>query len=197
MTTQLPFTMSKHAVDRALEMNVDGVEIRACYDRPENVLWSRKYRVIADRDKGDDPQWDDVRLGDRTTSVVISGEGQGSMTHLVRIERPMPTTVEHKAVNTLNLGYYRTKVECSCGGSWWFGEHEGDPTHDEAKTAHLQPSPHPPTREQIAEAIEQDQRVQTWHTIWAYVCKHQPQPVGDERTAEQYVLALLQNGADR
>lgn len=50
------------------------------------------YRVIADRDKGDEPQWDEVRLGDRTTSVVISGEGQGSMTRLVHIERPVPTT---------------------------------------------------------------------------------------------------------
>ncbi len=54
-----------------------------------------------------------------------------------------------------------------------------------------------PTREQIAEAIEQDERVQTWHTLWAYACEHYPQPIEDERTAEQYVLALLQKGADR
>lgn len=43
MTTQLPFTMSKHALERALEMNVDGAEIRTCYDRPTDVIWSRKY----------------------------------------------------------------------------------------------------------------------------------------------------------
>jgi hypothetical protein len=35
--------MSKHAVERALEMGVTGGEIRACYDRPTDVIWSQKY----------------------------------------------------------------------------------------------------------------------------------------------------------
>jgi hypothetical protein len=29
---------------------------------------------------------------------------------------------------SLNLGYYRTFVECSCGTGIWYGEHRGDPT---------------------------------------------------------------------
>ena len=28
---------------------------------------------------------------------------------------------------SLNLGYYRTFVECSCGTGIWYGDHEGDP----------------------------------------------------------------------
>lgn len=43
-TTPLPFTMSNHAVDRALEMGVTGEEIRACYDRPTDLIWSKKYK---------------------------------------------------------------------------------------------------------------------------------------------------------
>lgn len=43
MTTQLPFTMSKHALDRALEMNVTGVEIRTCFEHPTDMYWSTKH----------------------------------------------------------------------------------------------------------------------------------------------------------
>ena len=46
MTTQLPFRMSRHALDRALEMDVAGDEIRTCFDRPEDVIWSRKYGLF-------------------------------------------------------------------------------------------------------------------------------------------------------
>ena len=28
---------------------------------------------------------------------------------------------------SLNLGYYRTFVECSCGTGIWYGYHQGDP----------------------------------------------------------------------
>lgn len=45
MTPQLPFTMSKHAIDRALEMGVTGEEIRATYDRPADIIWSIRYRA--------------------------------------------------------------------------------------------------------------------------------------------------------
>lgn len=44
MTTPLPFTMSNHALDRALEMGVTGEEIRACYDNPEDMYWSQKHQ---------------------------------------------------------------------------------------------------------------------------------------------------------
>lgn len=37
------FHMSKHAMERALEMDVAGEEIRACYDVPSQVIWSQKY----------------------------------------------------------------------------------------------------------------------------------------------------------
>jgi len=30
--------------------------------------------------------------------------------------------------DSLNLGYYRTFIECSCGAGWWYGAHEGDPS---------------------------------------------------------------------
>lgn len=29
--------------------------------------------------------------------------------------------------DSLNLGYYRTFVECSCGTGFWYGDHQGDP----------------------------------------------------------------------
>ena len=35
---------------------------------------------------------------------------------------------------SLNLGYYRTFIECSCGAGWWFGDHDGDP-HSEDRWA--------------------------------------------------------------
>jgi hypothetical protein len=43
MTTQTPFHMSKHALERALEMGAEGDEIRAAFEYPEDVIWSRKY----------------------------------------------------------------------------------------------------------------------------------------------------------
>lgn len=99
------------------------------------------------------------------------------------IERPVPTTDEHVDGNMLNLGYYRTKVECSCGGSWWFGGHEGDPTYDEAKAQHVRPAP-PPTRDQIAEVMQRADQTARW---------------GENRYEVQAdaVLALLQKGGER
>lgn len=43
----------------------------------------------------------------------------------------------HITVGTRNLGYYRTQVDCSCGTPWWFGDHDGDPSHDAARAEHL------------------------------------------------------------
>lgn len=31
--------------------------------------------------------------------------------------------------DSLNLGYYRTFVECSCGTGFWYGDHQGDPAY--------------------------------------------------------------------
>jgi len=46
VTAQPPFTMSRHALDRALEMDVAGDEIRECYERPIQIIWSRKYSAF-------------------------------------------------------------------------------------------------------------------------------------------------------
>lgn len=43
MTAQ--FTLSKHAIERALEMGVDGDEIRDAYDNPDEIFWSNKYQM--------------------------------------------------------------------------------------------------------------------------------------------------------
>lgn len=40
MSEQQPFRMSKHALERALEMSVDGDEIRRAYETPECIYWS-------------------------------------------------------------------------------------------------------------------------------------------------------------
>lgn len=150
----------------------------------------QQWRVIADRDKGDDPKIGDAEDGD----LLAFRKGREFETdYLVRIERPVPTADEHEPIDTLNLGYYRTRVQCSCGRSWWFGEHEGDPTHDEAKIEHEQPSPHPPTREQIALAIAFATDGMT-EKAWA----NASQDYCDEMLAgADAVLALIQNGADR
>ena len=37
---------------------------------------------------------------------------------------------------SINLGYYRTFIECSCGAGWWFGDHRGDPTGEDRWAIH-------------------------------------------------------------
>lgn len=74
-------------------------------------MTEQQYRVIADRDKGDDPQWDDVEIGDRvvtTPARMVGGEvtrtssrttmtAASAMTvDVLRIERQVPTTDEPK-----------------------------------------------------------------------------------------------------
>lgn len=51
----------------------------------------QQYRVIADRDKGDDMSWHDVEEGDRHTSIKSGGPYPDP---LMRIERPVSTNVE-------------------------------------------------------------------------------------------------------
>lgn len=40
---KIPFTLTRHAIDRALDMAVTGEEIRNCILHPETVYRSRKY----------------------------------------------------------------------------------------------------------------------------------------------------------
>ena len=37
---------------------------------------------------------------------------------------------------SLNLGYYRTFVECSCGTGIWYGDHQGDPAWNDRWALH-------------------------------------------------------------
>lgn len=39
------FKMSHHAIERALEMNLDGEDIRNTYEDPEQIYWSVKYEA--------------------------------------------------------------------------------------------------------------------------------------------------------
>lgn len=50
-------------------------------------MTDQQYRIIADRDKGDDPRPQDVQDGDR---YVLDAPFLGD-SRIVRIERPMPT----------------------------------------------------------------------------------------------------------
>lgn len=56
-----------------------------------------QYRVVADRDKGDDPQPAMIQDGDRVTVVAYNahdGSWQDGNEGIIRIERPVPTTDE-------------------------------------------------------------------------------------------------------
>jgi hypothetical protein len=47
------------------------------------------------------------------------------------------------------------------------------------------------TAAMLERELEQDQRVQAWHRIWAHVKSTAPMAVEDNRTATDYVLSLL------
>lgn len=38
-----PFVMTKHAIERALDMNVEGDEIREAFENPERIYWSPRH----------------------------------------------------------------------------------------------------------------------------------------------------------
>ncbi|BDZ52409.1 hypothetical protein GCM10025867_46500 (plasmid) [Frondihabitans sucicola] len=96
-----------------------------------------------------------ARLADAVVDRELSADLQA------RVDQVLVGNPEHVAVNTLNLGYYRTQVECSCGTSWWYGIHEGDPEYDRAKRAHEAGGPAPElpgdrTRIEVTLTIEVD-----------------------------------------
>lgn len=37
---------------------------------------------------------------------------------------------------TKNLGYYRSEYRCACGKTFWSGDHEEDPSFNQAVAAH-------------------------------------------------------------
>jgi len=54
-------------------------------------MTDQQYRVIADRDKGDDPTWADVSKGDRYLAESRH-EYDWDLDRILRIERPVPPT---------------------------------------------------------------------------------------------------------
>lgn len=159
---------------------------------------SRKhYRVIADRDKGDEPDGFDINDGDRVTYEY------GTRTRRVRIERPVPTPDEPPVTDT-SSGEHRRVIR-----------HVGDDLPicdtcinvlglnvrwDHAVLRHERegitpaealPSPSLPTRDQIAWQKLRSLRDDLFESTDA---AFEPDEVIEELDA---VLALLQKGADR
>jgi hypothetical protein len=163
-----------------------------------------QYRVIADRDKGADPTWNDVSVGDRYTAIATVRTYEDDP--VVRIERPVPTT-------------------CTCPPLATSQEPEPDencPRHGRL------PSPHPPTREQIAEVLDSLARTlafssRDWGTnprdawLWGVLNGWDADEPGEESAMDEMarthgwseatvgrlrqfhstVLALIRYGADR
>lgn len=96
-----------------------------------------------------------------------------------------------------NLGYYRTEVACSCGGTFWFGAHAGDPSATDAWGGHLADALLAsgvvrvlPDEETVAQTIQDafDQ------ASMAGVADRRV-PGGRERAAARAVLALFEGGS--
>lgn len=141
-------------------------------------MTGQQYTVIADRARGDDPQWTDIVDGDRV--LYISGS-KLAMARVDRIERPAPTTDEPKRMPMTH-------------------RHDGHGPDDTCRDCESQPSPHPPTREQIADELEYRVRTAVARARAAerhgesYPREFVDQQVTDGRTR---VFALIQNGAER
>lgn len=145
------------------------------------------YQTIADKDRGDDPQLDDVQPGDRFTYLAVGR----ATDRLVRIERPVPETDGTQTPELVTLHLYRD----TCGGGFFIAARELDHTlHQHVQELVIRrdrlPASQPPTREQIAEAL--------------YYRRH-PYPTWEEMGVNQNrwlldadaVLDLLQKEADR
>lgn len=70
-------------------------------------MTEQQYRVIADRDKGDDPTFADVDEGDRYTAVSMPWDWEQD--RVDRIERPVPTPDDMTAMSHETTGF------CFCG----------------------------------------------------------------------------------
>lgn len=147
---------------------------------------TQQYRVVADRDKGDDPDIDrDYREGDR---LVFENWDTGyyderQVGTLVRIERPVPTTVENGEQFTPSTEQVRSHYVFDQSNRW---DAERGAAFDRwlASVSSL----HRPTREQIAEALD---GLQLWTGV-----SSAPLTL-DKSLSAQIAYALIQNGADR
>lgn len=123
---------------------------------------TQQYRVVADRDKGDDPHINYAQDGDLLT---FRKGREFEPDYLVRIERPVPTTDDWM---------YEHSDQCRCGSC---------PTL---------PASHPPTREQIAEAL-----TEAADEIERILVQERTTLGMSVQDWLRQRAALIQNGADR
>jgi hypothetical protein len=165
-----------------------------------------QYRVIADRDKGDDPTWNDVHGGDRVT-MTAGDISTFRSDQIVRIERPVPTT---NLQESAGLEDRRSQFAASVGGEL-VRDLDAWPTEDAALRSLLDRAvdhiesietdahylPPLPTREQIAALNRHVREARQWNEV------ARGNGVGGVGNLDSVlddmdaVLALLQKGADR
>lgn len=148
----------------------------------------QEYRVIADRDKGDDPQWGQVESGDR---VWFSGPRDD----VDRIERPVPTT------NEPEFGWDACPSTAAHAAHEW-NVNEGEVGFGSRCAGIAAPSL--PTREQIAEVVAEANAVRgAYLSFWGAHSSNDIARVGREPSMpptpaiDAWSLALLQKGGDR
>ena len=140
-------------------------------------MTEQHYRVIADRDKGDDPQQSDIEEADRVTYGFI---GRGFEHGIVRIERPVPTTNEPP------------EADATPDEAFELGEVHG---YDKGYADGLAASPHPPTREQMHTERPYDEP--TDHEYGAWETDALEEHALDILAVVSHRRALIQNGAER
>lgn len=150
-------------------------------------MTEQQYRVTADRDKGDDPDHDDVREGDRVTTVaVVEGTiqtGRVLRARIDRIERPVVKCEHGRIVFYVEDNETRC-VKCGVVIS------DGQPVE----------RPPVPTREQIADYSELRADLATMarqeRTPDHWAIGRNQRTARSALSAIDTLLALL-NGADR
>lgn len=143
------------------------------------------YEIIADRDKGDDPQWVDIEIGDRYLVEMTEAPPDP----IVRIERPVPT-IDVPEDDPQDL---RTQVANLVPLSMLDGR---DPRANVFEVADeiipvVLASVHPPTREQIIETMRAVVDAE------GPIDFEQSNRAAGAAAVEAAVLALIQNGDDR
>lgn len=173
-------------------------------------MTEQHFRVIADRDKGDRIGPGMVQPLDRVTYVTDEDK---VLEHLVRIERPVPTSdapptpddatyaeferqeqelFRHQPVMSRHDGGI---VGCQCRDTFFRPDAEDWGTHLALVMRSLLPSPHPPTREQITEAIEEMHA--RWHSCDGNMFGRSECGWEGCYFYDAAEFALIQNGADR
>jgi hypothetical protein len=148
-------------------------------------MTDQQWTVVADRDKGDDPTIDDITVGDRYTMQAEAGAVFTDQ--VVRIERQVPTAEKpNTSASNLAIVDLGEASRCADVGLDALIDYLGDLPR--------LPSPHPPTREQIAEALyldDADHEDLSWASEANLLTREAYLKNADA------VLALIQNGADR